>query len=113
MESLLLSEDHVYDHLKNLNVHNSMEPNDMHPRILREMSDVLAKPLFMLLEKTWQSGEVPGRWEKGDIVPILKKSRKEDPGNYWLVSLTSVPWKVMEQILPEAMLRHMKDRTVI
>lgn len=42
MESLLLSEDQVYDHPKNLNVHKSMEPNEMYPRILREMVDVVA-----------------------------------------------------------------------
>ncbi|KFP28054.1 hypothetical protein N325_01422, partial [Colius striatus] len=99
--------------LDKLNTHKSMEPNGMHPRVLRELADVIAKPLSIIFEQSWRTGKVPEDWRKVNVTPVFKKGRKDDPGDYRLVSLTSIPGKIMEQLILNVITKHIKENMVI
>jgi len=90
-----------------------MGPDGMHPRVLREMADVIAEPLSIISERSWRTGEVPEDWGKANVIPNFKKGKKEDPGNYRSVSLTSIPGKVMEQLILEVINKQVEEKKVI
>jgi len=90
-----------------------MGPDGMHPRVLRELADVIAEPLSIIFERSWRTAEVPEDWRKASVTPIFKKGKKEDPGNYRPVSLTSNPGKVMEQLILEAIIKQVEEKKVI
>ncbi|PKU30181.1 rna-directed dna polymerase from mobile element jockey-like [Limosa lapponica baueri] len=112
-EMPIIGEDQVQDHIRNLKVHKSMGPDEIHLWVLRELADEVVKPLYIIFEKSWQSGEVPADWKRGKITPSFKKGKMEGLGNYRPVSLTSVPSKIIEQILLESLLRHVENKEVI
>jgi len=63
--------------------------------VLRELADVIAEPLSIVFERSWRTGEVPEDCRKASVTSVFKKGKKEDPGNYRLVSLTSILGKMM------------------
>ncbi|KAK4832463.1 hypothetical protein QYF61_023510 [Mycteria americana] len=85
----------VSDLLHHLDTHKSMGLDRIHPR------------------QSWLTGEVPVDWRSANMTPIYKKGWQEDQGNYRPVSLTSVPGKVMEQIILSAITWHIQDNQAI
>ncbi|GAB0209656.1 mitochondrial enolase superfamily member 1 [Grus japonensis] len=90
-----------------------MGPDGMHPRVLRELADVIARPLSIIFERSWRTGEVPEDWRKGNVTLVFRKGKKEDPGNYRPVNLTSIPGKVMEQLILGVINKHVEEKKVI
>ncbi|KAF4802648.1 hypothetical protein TURU_024275 [Turdus rufiventris] len=68
-----------------------MGPDGIHPRVMRKLADEFAKPLSIIYQQSWPTGEVPDDWKLANVTAIPKKGGKEDPGNYRPVILTSVP----------------------
>jgi len=58
---------------------------------------------------TLKNGQLPGLWKQANISAIHKKGDKRVAGNYRPVSLTSVPCKIIESILRDRLISHMKE----
>ncbi|RMC15084.1 hypothetical protein DUI87_07264 [Hirundo rustica rustica] len=78
---LIIGEVAVRELLKCLDIHKSMGPDGIHPRVMRELADELSNPLSIIYHQSWLTGEVPDDWKLANVTPIHKKGAKEDPGN--------------------------------
>ncbi|CAM4578493.1 unnamed protein product [Caretta caretta] len=92
--------------LKQLNGTKLGGPDNLHPRILKELAPEIGSPLARIFNECVNSGVVPYDWRIANIVPIFKKvGGKSDLGNYRPVSLTSVVCKDLEKILKEKVVK--------
>ncbi|KAJ7400647.1 RNA-directed DNA polymerase from mobile element jockey [Pitangus sulphuratus] len=94
-----------------LNAHKMMGPDESYPRLWRELADVIVSPLTaVLVLGTWR---VPVNWKLANVIPIFKKGKNENNGNYRPVSLTPETGEVMEKIIPGIFEKHLIDNAVI
>jgi len=103
----------VRDHLYQMNVHKFIGPDGIHLQVLKELADVMAGPVSIIYQRSWESGEVPADWKLTNVIPIYRECVREDPGNYRPVSLTSLPGKIMEKIILNATDRHFKKSAFV
>ena len=71
--------------------------------------EVIAKPLSIICQCSWSTGEVPEDWRLGSVNPLCRKDHKENLGKDRPVRLTSVPGKAMEQIVLKEITQHVQD----
>ena len=56
--------------------------------------------LLKILNKSWETGEIPVNWKQALVKPILKPSKdKNDPNSYRPISLTNTISKIMEKMI--------------
>ena len=112
LEKVQLTEEMVHKKLQSLRSDKSPGPDKLHPRILQELAKELTTPLAIIYNKCIDKGTLPSQWKEAIVTPIFKKGCKSDLGNYRPVSLTSVVCKVMERMISENILEHVKSNSI-
>ena len=112
-QEIIFSRTTVLNELNNIDGTKSPGPDGLHPRILHEMSDIIALPLSMIFQASYQEGRLPPDWKIANIVAIHKKGNKKFVNNYRPVSLTSVCCKIMERIIRRQIMNHLKNEDIL
>ena len=70
------TEEDVMEKLRDLKPDKCPGPDKIHPHVLKECCEQLAKPLFLLFRKSLDEGELPADWKTATVSPIFKKGSK-------------------------------------
>lgn len=87
------------DLLHLLDTQKSRGPSEIHPRVLRQLMEVVTGPLSIIYQQSRLTEEVPADSTSPNMIPTCKTVSQEDLGNYKALSPTSVPGKIIEQII--------------
>ena len=90
MNDIAVSKDGVIKLLKGLNPSKALGPDELHPRVLKELAAELGLVFAHLFQQSIDTGEIPKEWSLANICPLSKKSDRSLACNYRPVSLTCV-----------------------
>ena len=74
--------------------------------ILKELNNIICKPLAIVFNKSLSEGFVPEDWRLANVTTIFKKGVKCKPENYRPISLTSLVCKTTESLLRDKIVDH-------
>ena len=103
--------ENVKEELAKLNCYKSMGPDDIHPKLLKSLSNdpSFVNAVVQLFRKCTDSGILPKIWKTANVTALFKSGSKKEALNYRPVSLTCVICKIYEQLLRSSILDFLED----
>ena len=85
--------------ITNLNSAKSAGPDNIGPRLLKEIAPVIIQPFLYIINLSFITGIVPDTLKLARVIPIFKKGDHSLPQNYRPISLLSLFHKVLEKLM--------------
>ena len=99
--------------LKQLNPYKAPGPDNLSPRILKELATEVAPLLQLIFQKSLLTGNIPDDWRTANVSPVYKKGPKTKAENYRPISLTSICCKIMEHIIASNIMNHGENKNIL
>ena len=109
MEDIHVSVEGVTKLLKGLNPSKALGPDELHPRVLKELASELGPMFAHLFQQSIDNGEIPKEWSLAKICPLYKTLAC----NYQPVSLSCVPCKLLEHIVCSNIMAHLDEHKLL
>jgi hypothetical protein len=89
----------IEDELKTLNEKKACMSSSIPPKVLKENSDITAKPLLSIINNGISNGNFNDDLKRADLVPVHKMDDSTSKKNYRNISLLPVVSKIFEKVI--------------
>ena len=113
MEDIVVTKEGVTKLLKGLNPSKALGPDELHPRVLKELATELGPVFAHLFQQSIDKGEIPKEWSLANTCPLFRKGDRSLACNYRPVSLTCVPCKLLEHIVCSNIMAHLDEHRLL
>ena len=89
----------VFRIINALNINKSPGPDNISPKIIKSVGDVIAEPLSFVYNLSFSCGVVPDALKISKVIPIYKKGERDIVGNYRPISILNTFEKILEKLM--------------
>ena len=107
-ELIPVNEDFIYKELCKLSPSKSYGTDNIPARFVKDAASVFKKPIGHIINLSIEKNVAPKDLKNAQVVPLFKKNKRSEVGNYRPISVLSVVSKILER----AVYRQLEDYLV-
>ena len=81
IDTITFQQEEVLKLMKGLDVRKAVGPDGISGWVLKECAEELVGPIYDIMKRSLEDGELPLDWKRANIVPIYKGGSREEPLN--------------------------------
>lgn len=110
---VVFNDDDISKILKDLNPNKAHGFDSISKKMIQICGDSIVRPLSAIFKNALKSGTFPENWKKGNIVPVHKKSSKQQVNNYRPISLLPIFGKVFEKVIFNNLFNYFQSNNIL
>ena len=109
LENLEITETMLHNTIKNIKNKSSIGPDQIFSnQLIKKLMPEILVPLLLFLKKVFELSDLPNNWKIAKVISLYKAAEPYYASNYRPISLTSIPCKINEQIVAQALREYIK-----
>ena len=113
MKFKIIDSSFILNAIKQLKNGKAAGPDRVPTKIVKDVGDLVSKPLSMVFNSSLEKGIFPDIWKLARVTPIFKSGSKKDVKNYRPISVISIFSRMLERIVHDQIFDFLLENNVI